>query len=106
MSRQTLMQTNGSVASIEPWLRLSVQQFFSEFNWDNLPPVALRLAGPDGQMSDSDQSLSMMLKVNQFFGAIAWDGARVIAAPPAIHAPSPPATEADRFTLEDFSDLF
>jgi hypothetical protein len=82
------------------WMRQTVRQFFGDFNWnDNSPEVEeLRHSTSNGQ-----QSLSLTLSVQQFFGAIDWEGGS-IASPVADEQPS--VNPADAFTLEDFSDLF
>ncbi len=106
MKTQSIPATNGSASEVRPWLQASVQNFFSGFNWDNLPPTLSHRQDLETQVPDPDQPLSMMLKVGQFFGAIAWDGLRIIAAPPTASVSLPAAQEANRFTLDDFSDLF
>jgi hypothetical protein len=82
------------------WMRQTVRQFFGDFNWnDNSPEVEkLRQSTLNGQ-----QPLSLTLSVQQFFGAIDWEGGSI--APPIANE-QPPVNPADAFTLEDFSDLF
>ncbi|MBE9178899.1 hypothetical protein IQ268_10035 [Oculatella sp. LEGE 06141] len=103
MSTMNLVQTNGSSALVNPpvWLRASVQEFFTTFNWDDSPPEVQELKL---NAMEEGTPLSMTLSVSQFFGAVAWDGA-AIAAPPLSDSPTV-LTDAKDFTLDDFSDLF
>lgn len=105
MTGMVLTHTNGSTAHAPiPWMRHSVQQFFSKFNWEDNPPEVQELREVASQ--NGKQSLSLTLKVNQFFSAIPWDGTAIAAVPqPEPQAPEPIAGNS-AFTLEDFSDLF
>lgn len=94
---------NGASHPSQPWLKQTVQQFFTAINWeDHAPEIQnLRLATVRGE----SQSLSLQLTVNQFLSAIPWDGDTVAVPPkPAIEPVS--EAESNAFTLDDFSDLF
>lgn len=97
-----LPHRNGSAAQApsEAWLRSSVQQFFSTFNWDN---TATAVQDTKRSAIESGNTDPLNLSVCQFFAAIHWDGSPIATTPPA--AP-PPVAAADDLTLEDFSDLF
>lgn len=86
------------------WLHLSVQTFFTGFNWEDQSPEVqeLKLQALQG----SNTPLSLTLSVNQFFGAINWEG---VAAAAAVAVPTPtsqPVSVANDLTLDDFSSLF
>ncbi len=81
------------------WLESSVQEFFSALNWEDLP---LDIQHGEVTSQYSNAPLSLDLSVSRFFAAINWEGAAIAAPVSAITQP----TSADRFTLDDFSDLF
>ncbi|MBD2095347.1 hypothetical protein H6F90_09275 [Trichocoleus sp. FACHB-591] len=86
------------------WLQSSVQAFFTGFNWEDQSAEVqeLKLQGLQG----TNTPLSLTLSVNQFFGAINWEGVAA-AAPVAVLAPtSQPVSVANDLTLDDFSSLF
>lgn len=107
MTSMVLPHTNGSTSGSTSshtdnvWLRQTVRQFFSNFNWHDNPPEVeeLRQTTSNGQ-----HSLSMTLTVKQFLSAIDWDGNAIATLPPTEQPPT--LNPADAFTLEDFSDLF
>ncbi len=108
MTTMVLAHTNGNghgaaTPDGTAWLRQSVQQRFSQFNWDDTPPEIQELRQTTTQ--PGQQILSLTLTVNQFFNAINWQGSS-IAAPPQSDAPAQSNAMNDAFTLEDFSDLF
>lgn len=96
-------QTNGSteVAPSQDWLRSSVQQFFSGFNWDDHSPELqeIKLTA----LNDTAAPLSLTLSVSQFFAAMNWSGTTIAAPVPTQQPVAPPA---DDLTLDDFSSLF
>jgi hypothetical protein len=102
MSTAMLMPTNGSKppALSQDWLQLSVQTFFTTFNWnDDLPMVqAIKQTAAQG----NGEPLSLTLTVSQFFAAIPWDSVAIAPTQSELLTSTP----ADQFTLEDFSDLF
>jgi hypothetical protein len=102
MSTAILMPTNGSKppALSEDWLQLSVQTFFSTFNWNDDSPTVQAIKQIVAQ--GNAESLSLTLTVSQFFAAIPWDSTTI--APTESELPT--SASADQFTLEDFSDLF
>lgn len=106
MTMMVLAHTNGhSAAAPAPssWLQQSVQQCFSQFNWDDTPPEIQELRQTTTQ--PGQESLSLTLTVDQFFNAINWQGSSIAALPQSEPARQPGTTN-DAFTLEDFSDLF
>lgn len=96
---------NGLDAAPQGWLKQSVQQFLQGVNWDNQPPdiQTLRLAA-----AQPNQQLSLLLSVNQFFGAFGWEGSAGLGAglPQGLASLPDADTAADAFTLDDFSGLF
>lgn len=104
MTNMALPRTNGSTPHAPyPWMRQTVQQFFGEFNWENNSPEIQKLKQT---AVNSDQPLSLSLKVGEFFAAISWEGSSIAALPqPEVSMPSP-NSPIDAFTLDDFSDLF
>jgi len=94
--------SNGLRASSPAWLTQSVQQFFQGINWENHPPEIqhLRLAA-----AQPNQTLSLLLPVNQFFSAFNWDGT-VNRSMPVANIQAEANAKADDFTLDDFSSLF
>lgn len=102
MSTLTLPTMNGSSAykPVDEWLQSSVQDFFSQLNWDDAP-LALEQNNPVAEVVDAPLSLEM--SVTRFFAAFNWDGS-AIAAPVTVEPPKP--TSKGDFTLDDFSDLF
>lgn len=103
MTSMTLPYTNGSTPHADDaWMRQTVQRFFGGFNWEDNPPEIQELRQT---VSNGHQTLSLTLKVSQFFKAINWEGG-AIAAMPQFEAPPTSDPAADAFTLEDFSDLF
>lgn len=104
MTSMVISHTNGFTAPDQThWLRQSVQQFFSNFNWEDNPPEIQELRQVSTQTGQ--QTLSLTLSVTQFFNAVNWEGSSIAAMPHPETLPSPSATNA-AFTLEDFSDLF
>ena len=92
-----------SPAASSAWLRQPVQQFLLGVNWDNQPLAiqTLRLAA-----AQPNQTLSLLLPVDQFFSVFNWDG-KASGLPGQVAQPLPDAdTKADAFTLNDFSGLF
>lgn len=100
----TAALTNGAKPAIDldgsGWLRSPVSQFFTHFNWDNhsLEVQATKRAQTD------DAPLSLTLSVRHFFDSIAWDGSATAPAPPELPSPAQPSD--NKFTLDDFSNLF
>lgn len=104
MTSMLVSHSNGSTAPNQThWLRQSVQQFFSKFNWEDNPPEVQELRQVASQAGQ--QTLSLTLSVTQFFNAVNWEGSSIAAMPHPEASPSPGAVN-DAFTLEDFSDLF
>jgi hypothetical protein len=87
----------------QSWLQLSVQTFFTGFNWEDQSPEVQELKLQS--MQGSNTPLSLTLSVHQFFGAINWEGA---AATPSVTVATPtqPVPKANDLTLDDFSNLF
>ena len=94
--------SNGLGATSPAWLLQSVQQFFQGVNWENQSPAiqSLRLAA-----AQPNQTLSLLLPVNQFFSAFNWDDP-VNQSMPAANIQAEADAKADDFTLDDFSSLF
>ena len=106
MTAITAAPPNGTKpeAQAQSWLQSSVQTFFTGFNWEDHSPEVqeLKLQSLQG----SNTPLSLTLSVNQFFGAINWEGVAA-AAPVAVPAStSQPVSVANDLTLDDFSSLF
>jgi hypothetical protein len=98
------MRTAMSTApATEPWLQFSVQNYFATFNWDNqAAPLQQFALSPIGAVGTP----SLDWSVNQFLGAINWEGGAVSARPAAIPADLAPLAESPDLMLEDFSSLF
>lgn len=111
MSAVTLTHTNGSTphhSTAEQWLKQTAREFFGAINWDNNPPEVqeLKLVAAQAGLQNEPTELSMLWSLSQFFNAINWDGAE-IAAPSTTSAPDIDASAGpQKFTLEDFADLF
>ncbi len=112
MSPLTLAHNNGS-AAIAPspaWLQESVREFFTNINWENrvivqpTPAPTLELLDDLGTAPVGIQ-LHLAMRVNEYFGAIPWDGLPIVAAPPPVEEVVV-EQENTGFTLDDFSDLF
>jgi hypothetical protein len=105
MTSVTAISPNGTQpkAQTQSWLQLSVQTFFTGFNWEDQSPEVqeLKLQALQG----SNTSLSLTLSVNQFFGAINWEGAAA-AAPVALTSSTASVARTNDLTLDDFSSLF
>jgi hypothetical protein len=114
---------NGSKPQVQTtdWLKQTVQQFFSSFNWDDRPPEVQEMRA--AFQADDSEPLSLKLTVSQFFGAINWEGTRCFTdtarvAPPVDTELNADLTfmedmsaidgspDDDGFTLDDFSGLF
>ncbi|MEM9213724.1 MAG: hypothetical protein AAGD25_05195 [Cyanobacteria bacterium P01_F01_bin.150] len=84
------------------WQTLSVQDFFSKVNWDNVVvqkmPLPIVKAG--------ERSVNPNMTVNDFFNAIPWESEAAIAVPSKIDMTSPAEEEANNLTLEDFFGSF
>lgn len=94
-----------NVAKVEPsgsWQTLSVQDFFSDVNWDNVAVQKIPLP----TMKAGERSVNPNMTVNEFFNAIPWDGEAVIAAPSNIDMTIPIQEESDDLTLDDFFGSF
>lgn len=94
-----------NVAKVKPsgsWQTLSVQDFFSDVNWDNVAVQKISLP----TMKAGERSVNPNMTVNEFFNAIPWDGEAVIAAPSNIDMTIPIQEEAEGLTLDDFFDSF
>lgn len=114
MSTMTLIQRNGSAEGVNPWLKTTVQQFFQELNWENRPQ-SQPSASPSAKTSPTAAPVAPVMpaapdltaSVNQFFGAIAWDGTPTVAAPLPAEEPSAPSPPAEKnVTLDDFFGSF
>jgi hypothetical protein len=104
MSSLTLNSTNGVKPHSQPWLTLSVQKFFSAINWDDNPPELQEMKLTASQTEGAP--LSLILTVHQFFSSVNWEGAAIASVPTVPEAPASSAPSVDKFTLDDFSDLF
>src|SRR6476619_7046991 len=95
MTSVAAVSSNGTKpqAQAQPWLQSSVQTFFTGFNWENQSPEVqeLKLQALQG----SNTPLSLTLSVNQFFGAINWDGVAASAPVTLTASPTPVATAND-----------
>jgi len=110
MSTLTLPQRNGSQAHAprEVWLRLSVQDFFRQVNWDNTSAEiqAIQQTAAVARTVGSMAPLGLTLTVSQFMAAVNWEDTAIAAAVSTSPStlPTPPAV--NDLTLEDFSSLF
>ena len=99
MSQGNLMQAEAD----RSWQALSVKDFFSSVNWENIvaPPPPLPT------MTSGERNLNPNMTVNEFFSAIPWEGELAIAPPPALDlfgVEEEPI--ADEVTLDDFFGAF
>ncbi|NDJ19870.1 hypothetical protein [Myxacorys almedinensis] len=111
MNYAVLFPTNDQhLQDTQHWLQAPVQTFFATCNWEDrsLEEQELRLsaiANPD--LTSEDRPLMLSLKVSQFFAAVNWDGLSLSRSVPVLEEPPAlGASDADGFTLTDFSDLF
>ncbi|HEY9621862.1 MAG TPA: hypothetical protein V6C78_16010 [Crinalium sp.] len=106
MSTATLPHTNGSKAHdpAESWLKQTAREFFSAINWDDHPPEVqeLKISASQG----NPEALSLLLSVSQFFKAVNWEDAAIAAPTTPAPVESNGADWGQKFTLEDFADLF
>lgn len=100
----TLPYTNGSKPHSPSWLTASVQQFFSQVNWDDNPPELQELK--QTAVQGISQDLNLTLTVHQFFAAVNWDGAAIASVPESQEVVESAVAKANEFTLDDFSNLF
>lgn len=99
MTSLTLPQMNGSSSkAADAWLQSSVQEFFSNLNWDDQPQRSVQSAP-----SVEDEPLGLETSVSRFFAAFNWDGNAIAAPPPTKQLP---VKQSKDFTLDEFSDLF
>jgi hypothetical protein len=111
MSAMTLVHTNGSTpltTMTAPWLKQTAREFFGAINWDDNPPEVQEQKRLVAQSTEqgTPEPLSLLWSVSQFFNTINWDDAAIAAPSPA---PSIEGNDLDRlqkFTLDDFADLF
>jgi hypothetical protein len=105
----TLAHTNGSAQGMKSWLKLSVQDFFREVNWDNRP-LKLEVKAPVEPLASAatslPSSLSLTMKVQEFFQAISWDGVQAIAAPLLTENVQETRTQDPDVTIDNFFDSF
>ncbi|NET10310.1 MAG: hypothetical protein F6K09_34740 [Merismopedia sp. SIO2A8] len=84
------------------WPIQSVQHFFSTINWEN---VATQPSLPT--LKSGERTLNPAMTVSEFFGAVPWDGERVIApSPPEAELPILNDAPEDDLTLDDFFGSF
>jgi uncharacterized membrane protein len=104
MSLSTASYNNGHTQD-QSWLQLSVQKFFLGVNWEDHPPAVqeMQLSARAAAAQGQPIPLSLELSVSQFFAAIAWDGTSIAAANEPV---LPSTSQADDFTLDDFTNLF
>jgi hypothetical protein len=114
------------------WGWLSVQEFFSQSNWQGKPLEQVVEGGNpfsesawlglsvqdffnqsnwEGKAQNCTQpthtALSLTLSVSQFFELMDWEGQPQIAVPPQKKTGArPPDPSAQNMTLSDLSDLF
>lgn len=102
------MNGNGAKAPkpSQAWLYASVHEFFSGFNWDDRPPVALEAESSAPGAQAAGEILSLTMSVGRFWAGFNWDGAIAIAAAPEPTHPQPAQPKPSEFTLDEFSDLF
>ena len=84
------------------WQTLSVQEFFSDVNWDNAAVKKMPLP----TVKAGERSVNPSMTVNEFFSAIPWEGETVIAAPSNIDMALPTQNDPDDLTLDDFFGSF
>jgi hypothetical protein len=104
MNKLTISDTNGKRAGLpKEWLRRSVGEFFTAINWDlqQLLVQQIKQAAWQG----SNEPLSPMLSVSQFFSCFAWEGNQIAAPVPDRNAPAAESS-SNALTLDDFSSLF
>ena len=85
------------------WQTLSVEEFFSDVNWDNVAVQKMPLP----TVKAGERSVNPNMTVSEFFSAISWEGEAVIAAPSNIDMTAPVQEEGvDDMTLDDFFGSF
>jgi hypothetical protein len=97
---------NGANDAAAKRLQQTVEQFFSQINWEDQPPEIRQLR----QLAAESQSVSSFITVSQFFGAIRWERNSASSAPlfdlPDGSLSKSSLDAAQSFTLDRFSDLF
>ncbi|WP_008317414.1 hypothetical protein [Leptolyngbya sp. PCC 6406] len=83
---------------------MTVQSFFSQVAWEGKPTLAPWSNNGDTELRA--MPLSLRMTVGEFFSRFMWEGTPEIAAPGMRLDASPPPSEVDTFTLDDFSSLF
>lgn len=83
------------------WLQQSVQEFFSNCNWQG-QPLAFQDAQQDGQ------PLPLTVPVAEFFRALPWEGKPAVGSmpKPSVSVPVRTPSEPAETTLADLVDLF
>lgn len=107
MNQLTISDTNGKRAGLpKEWLRRSVGEFFTAIDWD-LQPLLVQQSEQAGAAvwQGSNEPLSPMLSVSQFFSCFPWEGKQVAAPVPGRIAPAAESS-SNELTLDDFSSLF
>jgi len=89
------------------WSTTSVRDFFEQIPWTGVVMRAPEAASDSSHGALSEpQSLSLTLKVSEYFNLFPWDGKPNIAAPMAPLDIQPDVPEDDGITLDGFADLF
>jgi hypothetical protein len=85
-------------------MTLTVQGFFSRVPWEGAPALEMLLGDEPNGVAPGP--LSKQLTVADFFNRFMWEGTPEIAAPTLPFEVQPAPTQAESFTLDDFSSLF
>lgn len=102
-ANSTLGNGHGA-ASVQPWLKDSVRDFFAGFAWTGQAQSSLSASGSH---ADGASDSIMTMAVGRFFETISWEGQPTIGVPIApMEAQPEPAPVEDSLTLDGFSDLF
>lgn len=90
--------------SEKAWLKQSVQDFFTNFNWSG-SPASVHQVVENGHAPPP--SLNLTLTVAEFFQAMNWEGIpQVGVVPTANNAPIASETSDLDVTIEDLMGLF
>lgn len=86
------------------WLRQSVQDFFTNFNWSG-SPVTVHTQVENDHAPQS--SLNLTLTVAEFFQAMNWEGIPQVGVVPSANSSSVSTETSDLdVTIEDLMGLF
>ncbi|KKI99318.1 hypothetical protein PROH_16545 [Prochlorothrix hollandica PCC 9006 = CALU 1027] len=100
---QTL-KGSAATAAPNPWITLTVRDFFTRVNWTDQPPEVQSIQ--ISTLQGDQPTLSLQLTVSQFFSSIPWDGRAVAAPLESQTVIDTSSNQSSAFTVDDFAGLF